>query len=322
MIWIILACSDNKNLEDTSSVMEPSAEHNEDPFSELQSELEERKENASPIPVEGMDLANTTIVAGLFFSLTPVMSLQMMISQLGQENISCPTIEGTFPQDGPPTEDIIVTGNGCTDDMGIIYNGSFVYNAEGVTYNNYSINSPSEIDGCTLRSEAKFLGGYQMQLTNVNSIQYLLSLEGFEVLEDCSGTIEMNMMVQGDMTISSGDNPEVQIINGSGSLINEMSDTDFGMDIHTQDEVIDSTICETEPISGTNTITNGDDVYVFTFDGASDCDLEPTQMLSLNGGESIEVSGTSCSTMSNRAGFMTILFSILMLAIRRRHDRI
>ena len=339
MIWIVLACTSTKDvdtaqlepatepatepasqpiLEPGSPTSEPTTEPVESPFPELQAEFDTRKENSSPIPVEGMDMDNTTVITGFFLSLTPVITLQIMISELGQENVTCPTIEGTFPQDGLPTEDITVTGNGCTDASGMIYNGSFVYNAEGVTYNDYSVDSPSGIEGCDLRSVGTFRGGYRVQSTTFNSIQYLIHMTSDEVLGDCSGTSETDLMAQGDMTMGAGNNPDSQLINGTATLISGMGNNDFSLDIHTQDELVDNTICETEPVSGTNTITNGNDVYVFTFDGATDCDEEPTQMLSLNGGEAVEVSGTSCSTMSNRAGLMTIFLSMLMLVVRRK----
>ena len=83
---------------------------------------------------------------------------------------------------------------------------------------------------------------------------------------------------------------------------------------------MDNTVCESEPISGTNTITNGNDVYVFTFDGATDCDEEPTQMLSVNGGEAVEVAGAACSTMSARTGIFAMLFAFGLSFVRRRRE--
>ena len=69
---------------------------------------------------------NTTTMGLFMFSFTPMFELQMMMSDPSVE-ITCPEIQGEFPEDGLPTEPVIVTGNGCTNDAGVTYDGSFVY---------------------------------------------------------------------------------------------------------------------------------------------------------------------------------------------------
>ena len=88
----------------------------------------------------------------------------------------------------------------------------------------------------------------------------------------------------------------------------------------TEDEVLNDSVCETEPVSGTNTMTNGTDEMVYTFDGATDCDEEPTQMLSINGAAPEEVEGASCATTSVRTGLMSVLFAFGLTVFRRRED--
>ena len=88
----------------------------------------------------------------------------------------------------------------------------------------------------------------------------------------------------------------------------------------TEEEVTDNSICETEPISGTNTLTNGNDSYVYTFDGENDCDEEPTQMLSINGEEAQEVSGVGCATVQMKTALYATLFAFGCAAFRRRNS--
>jgi hypothetical protein len=77
-------------------------------------------------------------------------------------------------------------------------------------------------------------------------------------------------------------------------------------------------VCPSEPLSGTNTISNGVDEGVFTFDGATDCDEEPTQMFSVNGGEAVEVSGASCASMSSTSAMTWMVGLMSLLGLRRR----
>ena len=67
-----------------------------------------------------------------------------------------------------------------------------------------------------------------------------------------------------------------------------------------------------------NTMSNGTDTLEFTFDGETDCDEEPTQMLSINGGEVVEVEGSECSNVGQRQGLMLFLLSLIPVWIRKR----
>ena len=89
-------------------------------------------------------------------------------------------------------------------------------------------------------------------------------------------------------------------------------------------------------------MTNGIDTYVYTFDGATDCDGTcddevstdkesceaaggawngtPTQMLSINGEEAVEVEGAACSTMSARTGIFAMVFAFALSFVRRRRE--
>ena len=86
------------------------------------------------------------------------------------------------------------------------------------------------------------------------------------------------------------------MINGTADILLAIEGVDYAYYVETEDEVMDESQCVTEPISGTNTIGNGVDELRVTFDGATDCDEESTQILSVNGGQNSEVSGASCSS--------------------------
>ena len=181
----------------------PSGEPTESDFPELQEEFDARKEGAGPMPMGSEDMDNTTVMGGFIIAMIPQFTLQTKVSMMGQENVTCPTIEGTFLKKGLPTEDVVVTGNGCTDEEGVTYNGSFVYNAQGITYEDYATTSPSEDESCDLPTTSTFNGGYRMAMGFSTELSYLIHMENEEINEDCSGTVASDVMVLGEATLGS-----------------------------------------------------------------------------------------------------------------------
>ena len=105
------------------------------------------------------------------------------------------------------------------------------------------------------------------------------------------------------------------------------ADSGFGnsksMNVVTTDEVTNDMVCESEPLSGTNTITAGVNTLEFTFDGETDCDEEATQMLSINGEEAVEVSGVGCSAAGSAKGTSAFVLALLgFFGLRGRRSRI
>jgi hypothetical protein len=327
LTFLLFACGSTDKETDTSTVDEPSSEASEEPSSEPSGEPEESSfpeeqelfdsqyENAVPAPLLEMDIGNTTVFAGYMGAMVPVMELQFAISFAGQENITCPTIEGTFPEDGLPEEDIVVTGNGCTNEEGVIYDGSFVYNALGITYDDYStMQMPSE-ECPDVSSKSTYNGGSIMDMATAR-IEVLLHIQTEETGEDCSlsaGDIMINGNLSMEDEASGG-----SLVNGEMTFLFTESSASLWFDVITEDERLNSEICETEPISGTNTITNDSDTMVYTFDGETDCDEEPTQMLSINGAEATEVEGVGCAIVSIRTGLFASLFAFGLTLFRRR----
>lgn len=110
-----------------------------------------------------------------------------------------------------------------------------------------------------------------------------------------------------------------QIRNGQSTATIMVEGVIFTLDVETADEFIDRVVCETELLSGSNTMTNGIDEMVYTFDGETDCDESPTQMLSINGAEATEVAGVSCLTVEpcGLLGLFSGLIGVVFLRCRR-----
>jgi hypothetical protein len=320
---LLLACGDEKT--DTAEpsgepTTEPSEEPSEEPvidsaFPELMSEFMDAKVNAMPFPLgeEGMQ-DNITVLAMYGYSIASSFEIQLSVAFLPEgETLDCPIIEGTFPEDGWPTEDIVVTG-GCTNTDGVEYQGSFTYGPTGIVYDNYYTKRPSE--NCPDEyEESTFNGGSFFDIENSN-IEVLVTTDSVSFNDDCSTeatTMWMQSILQRQETSATE-----EVTNGTGVLLVSYPEGSVAVDIVTTDERIDDTVCESEPLSGTNTLSNGTDTLEFTFDGETDCDEEPTQMLSINGGDPVEVAGASCSTLGQRQGIIVLFLSLLPLWIRKR----
>lgn len=108
-----------------------------------------------------------------------------------------------------------------------------------------------------------------------------------------------------------------QTWSGSGTFGSDR----FGRyDLVTEDELIDGTRCEHEPLSGTTTVT-GMDVVVVTYDGATDCDEEGTVTWTLNGVDQGERSGIRCSASPGARGSFAaalVVFGLCLAGLRRR----
>ena len=106
-------------------------------FPELLADFSDRVAEAMPFPLVGdEDPENLTPSVLLVVGFGPMLELQMILDS-SPEAVTCPEIQGEFPEDGLPTEDIIVTGNGCTNEFGTTYEGSFIYGPNGLTYGIY-----------------------------------------------------------------------------------------------------------------------------------------------------------------------------------------
>lgn len=346
LLGLLFACGDKETNEDTAiETVEPSSEETDTgevedtdtdaeetdteetdteeseldtEFPELLPDFLERYGNASPLPMEEGGVENTTVMGLLMFNVLPIIQVQEMaaLAEANGTTVTCPEIQGEFPNEGLPTEDIIVIGNGCTDEMRVQYDGSFVYNADGVRYSDFAISTPN--DACPNTYDViGYNGGFDMSLGLYETdIESVLFFDNVSVDETMCTENPVAYQYHMTSTIETADG-DVQIINGHADVLLPIGTIDYKFSIDTIEQVMDSTICETEPASGENVMSNGQDEARFTFDGATDCDEEPTQMMSFNGNPAVEVTGVGCST-SSAAGTMTWLTGLFGLLLMRR----
>ena len=147
-----------------------------------------------------------------------------------------------------------------------------------------------------------------------DAMTYLVRMQMEEQDEDCT-LRRTNVFLNGDILIEEDEN--ASLINGDLTFVIDTDEYGMWFTVNTEDEVMDGEVCETEPLSGTNTMSNGTDTMVYTFDGLDDCDPEPTQMLSINGEESVEVEGSSCSVVDPKASFLATLLAFSLGLFRR-----
>ena len=145
---------------------------------------------------------------------------------------------------------------------------------------------------------------------------FLVKMQREEISDDCS-VQPSTMFLNGLATIDEVSEEETHV-NGEMAFLVAGEGYSMWFEAVTADEVLNSTVCESEPISGTNTMTNGVDEVVYTFDGGTDCDEEPTQMMSVNGEEAVEVSGAACEYQPMRTGLLGMVFGFGLMLIRRR----
>ena len=91
------------------------------------------------------------------------------------------------------------------------------------------------------------------------------------------------------------------------------------MDVETTDEVTNDSLCTTEALSGTTRFTTSTQTAAVHYDGATDCDLESTVTWTLDGVGQGEISGISCASVSNRLGWVGMLFSMFAVLWGRRN---
>lgn len=102
--------------------------------------------------------------------------------------------------------------------------------------------------------------------------------------------------------------------NGSGRIGEESRGA---VNVRTEDEVVDSSVCSSEALSGTTTLEGRDSVAVLTYDGATDCSNDATVTWTLDGEEMGTLEGVSC-TVAGGAPSWLALTALLLLRRRRR----
>lgn len=280
----------------------------------LESDLQSLLASALPMDLTNPDFQNNvTVPSSTSTGYGPMFTILISLSFDEDGELSCPYITGEIAEDGNQTEDVFIEG-GCVDEGGVSWEGNMLYNGYGVFYDNLIISQQSE--GCLdMMSSTTYNGGVIFSYTGINTV---LNLDIQEQDESCE-PISYTLALLTSLTI--GEDEETTLYNGSGSMMvmDESQSMVLSADILTADELVDETVCEFEPISGSNTISAGSNTLEFMFDGETDCDETPTQMMSLNGEEAVEVEGVGCSTASQKGSLVAVLMSLVgLVGIRRR----
>lgn len=287
-------------------------------FPDEYSEFSDRYKGAADAPIDE-STENTTVVALMIGGMAPIFEVQGRVeeAEAAGETLTCPQVDGEFPEDGLPTEDIVVTGDGCVDENGVKWDGSFIYNGEGVRYTDWRVTTP--VEGCEGKSRSVLSrGGVYLEpglfIPSGAELMYIYLADEVDQTDCTESTTDI--AYSGALTIEadfSGDTT----INGSAKVVGAEAGVDFKVDVSTKDEVFGDA-CSSEPLSGTNTLSNASGKVEFTFDGAKDCDESPTQMRSINGGDEQEVDGVSCNTASGPMSMAWMLGLLALLPLRRR----
>jgi len=250
----------------------------------------------------------------------------------GGEPVCMPTGNGC-PEATETSDGFIVDGGGCTSEDGQTWTGriiarGFERDADGelsagsdaeILYESLTLEGPSECPTVTTTTRAIIDGGMTMTAGGPGVVDFELDLEirGSGVTEDCVdvGMLSGFYQYQG----SRREEGTRTIWNGSGRFGN--SETGV-FEAATDEEVIDSSVCSDEALSGTTTVTAGSDVMVITYDGETDCDETSTATWTYNGADRGEIEGVSCAVSPGsraRPGLaLGMLGALLLLGLSRR----
>jgi hypothetical protein len=336
--------TEDTDTEDTDTEDTDSEEDIDSAFPDLVEDFRDRLDNASSMPIiSDEDPENTTPTILMMVGFGPMLEIQMTVDAYNQQIASledacnngdttacdelaliqatpfCPEVQGEFPAEGLPTEDITIIGNGCTNDMGTTYEGSFIYGPEGLDYNDYIVRTT--VDACSgAQSTNHYNGGVYLGLgfTGLDNETLMFIQSETTNEEDCN--VEIGEFAFHSVMSMESLPDELQLINGQADILIAIAGVDYTYHLETVDQVNGPT-CESEPLSGINSISNASDEIVFTYDGETDCDQEATQMVSINGGEPYEVAGASCSTTNSKGTLGWMIGVLGMLLVRRRTQR-
>ncbi|MEC7240472.1 MAG: hypothetical protein VXW32_04485, partial [Myxococcota bacterium] len=106
----------------------------------------------------------------------------------------------------------------------------------------------------------------------------------------------------------------------AGEVLAESAEFQGYLNVQTEDEVLFETVCSTEALSGTTTLSNSNDTVVFQYDGETDCDDPGTVTWTLNGEPQGEISGVNCAISGRASGGWLVVLGALALTRRRRED--
>lgn len=252
----------------------------------------------------------------------------------GGEPVCMPVGNGC-PEATETSDGVVIEGRGCTTDDGTTWDGrvvvrNFERDAEGdlvpgdgnaeIAYEGLRISGPSDCPSATAMSHAVFDGAMTLARAADGSMGFEvdLTLEGSGVTEECESIDGLSGIYEYSGRVT--DDGARKIWEGTGRF----GTSETGVyEVTTENEVLDSTACEHEALSGTTTVTAGSDVMVITYDGATDCDEASTATWTFNGTDQGEIEGVECSaSLASRArpglGLGALGVALLLALARRR----
>ncbi len=200
---------------------------------------------------------------------------------------------------------------GCTDASGTAWEGQMTsWTGGGLLYEGYGFlrDNPD----CGTEDHWVFDGIVSVYGPD-DAVEFSVqtTMEGEASTEDCSRIEGVAGFDYTGIQLRQG---AVQTWSGSGW----MGTDGFGMvDAITEDEVIDTSVCQTEASSGTTTLSAGGHVAVLRYDGSTKCDDTPSVPFTLDGEERGELEGVSCSTHDGSPA-RTAPMALLALLFGRR----
>jgi hypothetical protein len=189
---------------------------------------------------------------------------------------ACPVVE----DDGTT---LTVTGDGCTDTMGREWLGSarVIRGSDG--------SRTAQLDGFAKVSDPDFrvpvTGDFVVRSPSATMHEFeadLVAEGGSTVTITYAGTVE-------------GTYDGRTVWNGSGEVERDGFGEPNGTALmSTENEVLDSSVCMGQAVSGTTTIRSEGRVAVVTYDGATDCDEDQAATWTLDGEDQGKVTGITC----------------------------
>ena len=280
-------------------------------LSELFEEFHAVNQTAEPMMYDERDYGENYSATGIVHS-----TYEIFADIYFDDNNGCPIIREMSNQ-------IAIRGGGCTTEENIEYDGRILFKPYGeivtMDFQNFSIKEESPL--CLDHFDSITYQGGMVFYEESTEAYVLVRKDIVQYDKGCKKT-EQSYWFQSNLHIELDDIDAYSfwngMYNGTGTVLQVGDKTQF-IDITTIDQRIDTDICRFEPLSGSNVITNGIDTFEFMYNGEKECDIRAAQMLSINGSDTKEVSGASCSQIDRTSSWFVLLLSLLPVWRRSSH---
>jgi MYXO-CTERM domain-containing protein len=111
--------------------------------------------------------------------------------------------------------------------------------------------------------------------------------------------------------------PDDTYWSGSGTFGNSF---DGAVDVMTTEEKLEDELCQDEALAGETKVSSGGHTITYTYDGATDCDMESTVHWAYDGTDRGEIEGVSCAAGGSPGSALGLVF-VLGVVVRRRRRR-